>query len=80
MKTFLIYLVISYIVQVVLILISVYFDPYPIKTLGDLIKNALKLNAIMWIPVVGLIISVFYVVLITCEPIWDKISRIKLRK
>lgn len=80
MKTVLIYLVVSYILQIVIILVSTYFDQHQIKTLGDLIKSAFNFNAIVWIPVIGLIISVLYVILITLEPVWDKISRIKLRK
>ena len=80
MKAFLILLVISYILQIVLILISVYFDQHQIKTVGELIESAFKLEAIMWIPVIGFVLNVLYVILVTCEPIWDRISRIKLRK
>ena len=80
MKTILIYLVVSYVIQIILILVSVFFDKRQIKTVGKLIKSALELEAIMWVPVVGFVINVLYVIIVTCDPIWNKISQIKLRR
>lgn len=80
MKTILIYLVVSYVIQIILILVSVFFDKRQIKTVGELIDGALELEAIVWIPVIGFVLNVLYVILVTCEPIWDRISQIKLRR
>lgn len=80
MKTILTYLVVSYVIQIVLILVSVFFEKRQIKTLGELIESAFKLEAIMWIPVIGFVLNVLYVILVTCEPIWDRLSQIRLRR
>ena len=80
MKTLLIYLAVSYVIQIVLILVSVFFDNYRIKTIGELIKSAFKLEAVMWIPVIGFVLNVLYVILVTCEPVWDRLSQIRLRR
>lgn len=80
MKTLLIYLAVSYVIQIVLILVSVFFEKRQIKTLGELIKSAFELEAIVWIPVIGFVLNVLYVILVTCEPIWNRLSQIRLRR
>ena len=79
MKVFLICLSVSYLIQILIIVLSVYFINKKVKTIEDLVESFRKLHYIIWIPVIGLLINVLIILCYTCNKMWHKIKRIRIR-
>jgi glucan phosphoethanolaminetransferase (alkaline phosphatase superfamily) len=79
MKVFLIWLGVSYLIQVLMIVLSVYFMNKKVKTIEDLVESFSKSHYIIWIPVIGLLITILIIICYTCNEIWYKIKRIRIR-
>ena len=79
MKTFLIWLGVSYLIQVLIIVLSVYFMNKHVKTIEDLVESFRKSHYIIWIPVIGLLVTVLIILCYTCNDVWDRIKRIRIR-
>lgn len=79
MKTFLIYLVLFYLIQLLLIVFMVYIFN-PVKTIGQLAEALSKIARVLWIPVLGLILGILSGILNLFAYLWPKISRIRIRK
>lgn len=80
MKTILIWIGISYLVQLLLVVFVVYFFNRKVKTVGDLVYVLSEVPWILWIPVLGLILGIIALILNLFDEIWPKLSRIRIRK
>ena len=79
MKTFLICLIVLYLIQILLLLMTIYFMRRDIETIGDLINKVKKIHCILWIPIVGLIMNLCFIVYELSTCIWRKIAKIRIR-
>lgn len=80
MKTFLIWLVISYVIQLLLIVFMVYLFNRKVKTVGQLAETLSEIPWGLWIPVLGLILAIISGIFNFFAEIWPKLSRIRIRK
>lgn len=79
MKTFLIWLGVLYFIQILTIVLTVYFLNRGIKTIGDLVEYLRKLRYPIWIPIIGFIIVILVIIYYIYEDLWSKIRRIRIR-
>ena len=76
----LIWLAISYLIQLLLIVVMVYAFNRKIKTVGQLTWSLSKLPWVLWIPVLGLFLGILSGIFNLFEDIWPRLSRIRIRK
>lgn len=65
MKTFLILLGVSYLIQVLTIIVLAYFMNTYVQTIEDLVEQLRKSHYIIWIPGIGLLITVLVILCYT---------------
>lgn len=59
---------------------ALYFMRRDVYTIGDLIYNARKSHYILWIPIIGLILTIGFIVYESFTCIWNKIAQIRIRR
>ena len=79
MKTFLIWLGVLYFIQILTIVLTVYFLNRGIKTIGDLVEYLRKPRYPIWMPIIGFIIVILVIIYYIYEDLWSKIRRIRIR-
>lgn len=79
MKTFLIWLGVLYFIQILTIVLTVYFLNRRIKTIGDLAEYLRKPRYPIWMPIIGFIIVILVIIYYIYENLWSKIRRIRIR-
>lgn len=80
MGTFLTWLTISYLIQLLFITFMVYAFNRKIKTIGQLLWALSETPWILWIPILGLILGILSVIFNLIENVWPKILRIRIRR
>lgn len=80
MKTILIWIGVSYLVQLLLIVFTIYAFNRKIRTIGDLVGALPNVPWILWIPVVGLFLGILSAIFNIFDTLWPKILRIRIRK
>lgn len=80
MKTFLIWVGISYFIQLMLIVFIVYKFDHKIKTIGQLVEALSKIPWVLWIPVWGSFLGILLGIFSLFMYIWPKLSEIRIRK
>ena len=80
MKIFLIWLLISYILQIVTIFTVVYFSPGKPATIRKFIEELKDLHWILWTPVIGLVSIVLCATYMGCSYLWHKFLDLKIRR
>lgn len=80
MKVILIWIGISYLIQLLLIVFTIYAFNRKIRTIGDLVGALSNVTWILWIPVVGLFLGILSAIFNIFDTLWSKILRIRIRK
>ena len=80
MKTILIILVISYLLQVLInIVIAVYNQWYKGATIGDVVNQLSLFHWAIWIPVFGFIVSSVHLVYLLTFELWIRLKKLRIR-
>lgn len=80
MKTILIILIISYLLQVLInIVIAVYNQWYKGATIGDVVNQLSLFHWAIWIPVFGFIVSSVYLVYLLTFELWIRLKKLRIR-
>lgn len=80
MKTILIILIISYLLQVLInIVIAVYNQWYKGATIGDVVNQLSLFHWVIWIPVFGFIVSSVYLVYLLTFELWIRLKKLRIR-
>lgn len=80
MKTILIILIISYLLQVLInIVIAVYNQWYKGATIGDVVNQLSLFHWVIWIPVFGFIVSSVYLVYLLTFELWIRFKKLRIR-
>lgn len=80
MKTILIILLISYLLQVLInIVIAVYNQWYEGVTINDVINELSFLHWSLWFPVFGLIIQIAGLIVFLISELWRRFKRLRIR-
>lgn len=80
MKTILIILLISYLLQVLInISIAVSNQYYKGATVGDVVNELKEFNYWVWIPVFGFVVQIVYLTYLLISGLWRRFKRLKIR-
>lgn len=80
MKTILIILLISYLLQVLInIVIAVYNQWYKGATIGDVINELSLFHWATWIPVFGFVVQIVCLTYLLISELWRRFKRLKIR-
>jgi ABC-type sulfate transport system permease component len=76
----LIWLGVSYLIQLLLVVFMVYAFNRKVKTVGQLASALSEIPWVLWIPVLGLFLALLSGLFNLIAEIWPRLSRIRIRK